>query len=231
MCGGKGRSPKNLCRHEPLHAAVWKKFPGPVNFLYPKIPLRQLALMLALTLGGALVAGFYGILHDQITYSLGPEYFTRLKFHQFAWANVGFPPRIYAGEIGFIATWWVGAIVGWTLARIAVPAWPPRVAAKLVATGIRHGVRVRAGRGNDGIFAWADPAAQMQIFRIGTSISRHFESRIPRPSCSSPISTMPATSAARPDSFSRQAGSDTGDSPATGRLASSNPARRDYSRK
>jgi len=91
--------------------------------------------MLKLTLAGAVVAGFYGILHDQITYTLGPEYFTRMKFRQFAWANIGLPPRIFAGEIGFLATWWVGAFTGWALARIAVPAWPPRIAIRRVAIG------------------------------------------------------------------------------------------------
>ncbi len=107
----------------------------PVNFLYPKIPPRQLALMLVLAVAGGLVAGLYGIAHDQITYTLGPEYFTRMKFHQFAWSNIGLPPRLFAGEIGFLATWWVGAIVGWALARIAVPAWPPRTAIRRVALG------------------------------------------------------------------------------------------------
>jgi len=107
-----------------------------VNFLYPKIARHHLILMLKLTLGGASIAGLYGIAHDQITYTLGPEYFTLLKFHQFAWANLGLPPRLHAAEIGFLATWWAGAIATWALARLAVPTWPAREAARHVWKGI-----------------------------------------------------------------------------------------------
>lgn len=59
--------------------------------------------------------------HDQVTYSLGPEYFTRLKFDQFAWAATeGQGPRLFAAKIGFLATWWVGMLVAWILSRIAL---------------------------------------------------------------------------------------------------------------
>ena len=74
---------------------------------------------------GSLIAALYGVIHDQITYSLSPEYFTRLKFAQFHYADFGLPPRCFVAEIGFLATWWVGFIAGWFLARVAVPRWPP----------------------------------------------------------------------------------------------------------
>ncbi len=77
---------------------------------------------------GALVAGGYGVLHDQITYTISPEYFTKLKSAQFAYANFGFPTRVFVAEIGFLATWWVGLFSGWFLARIALPVWPIRKA-------------------------------------------------------------------------------------------------------
>jgi predicted ribosomally synthesized peptide with SipW-like signal peptide len=32
--------------------------------------------MLAIAFVGALVAGTYGVFHDQVTYSISPEYFT-----------------------------------------------------------------------------------------------------------------------------------------------------------
>ncbi|RYD20082.1 MAG: hypothetical protein EOP88_16475 [Verrucomicrobiaceae bacterium] len=73
-----------------------------------------------LSFSGALVAGSFGILHDQITYTISPEYFTRMKFDQFRAADFGFPPRIFVAEIGFLATWWVGLIATWFLARIAL---------------------------------------------------------------------------------------------------------------
>ena len=77
--------------------------------------------MAGLSLAGALIAGIFGILHDQITYTISPEYFTRLKFDQFRAADFGFPSRVFVAEIGFLATWWAGLIAAWFLARIALP--------------------------------------------------------------------------------------------------------------
>ena len=99
-----------------------------MNLLYPKFPLNRWPLMLGVAVLGALIAGAYGIIHDQITYSISPEYFTRLKFEQFKWANRGWPTRVFVGEIGFLATWWVGFFAGWFLARVLAPhASPARV--------------------------------------------------------------------------------------------------------
>ena len=98
------------------------------SLLYPKLRLDLLPAMVSYTLLGALIAGFYGMLHDQITYSISSEYFTRLKFLQFHYADFGLPPRVLVAEIGFLATWWVGLIAGWFLARIAVPAFPEKKA-------------------------------------------------------------------------------------------------------
>ena len=105
-----------------------------MNIFYPKIRLALLPDMLGYAVVGSLLAGCYGILHDQVTYSLSPEYFTRLKFPQFHYANLGLSDRVFVGEIGFLATWWVGLFAAWFIARIAVPAFP-RTAA------IRHSLR------------------------------------------------------------------------------------------
>jgi len=99
-----------------------------MNIFFPKVPRRFLPRMLGVALWGALIAGVYGILHDQITYAIGPEYFTKFKFAQFPYADFGFPSRVFVAEIGFLATWWVGFFAGWFSARIAVPAWSARVA-------------------------------------------------------------------------------------------------------
>ena len=66
----------------------------------------------------------YGIVHDEITYSISKEYYTRLKFLQFHYANFGLPVRVFAAEVGFLATWWVGFIAAWFLARVTVPSLP-----------------------------------------------------------------------------------------------------------
>jgi hypothetical protein len=93
--------------------------------LYPTFRPSLLLPMLGYAVLGALLAGLYGVVHDQITYSISPEYFTRLKFLQFHYADIGLPPRCFVAEIGFLATWWVGFIAGWFLARVAVPGATP----------------------------------------------------------------------------------------------------------
>jgi hypothetical protein len=101
--------------------------------LGPSFDPRLLPRMLAIALAGALVAGAYGVLHDQVTYSISREYFTQMKFVQFAAADFGFPERVLVAEIGFLGTWWVGLIAGWFFARIAVPVWPSPQAWKICA--------------------------------------------------------------------------------------------------
>lgn len=91
------------------------------SLLFPAASASDLRRAARLALGAGLLAGCYGIIHDQITYTISPEYFTRMKFDQFRAVDFGFPPRIFVAEIGFLATWWVGLIAGWFLARIAMP--------------------------------------------------------------------------------------------------------------
>lgn len=66
---------------------------------------------------GSLMAGLYGVLHDQITYTLGREYFTENKFIQFSAFDFGWSNRGFVALIGFLATWWVGCFAGWALVR------------------------------------------------------------------------------------------------------------------
>ena len=83
---------------------------------------------------GALIAGLYGIVHDQITFALSADYFYRLKFVQFRFADFGLPVRVFVGIIGFLATWWVGLIAGWLLARVTVKHVEPR---RMLALSLR----------------------------------------------------------------------------------------------
>lgn len=99
-----------------------------MSILYPRLKLSHLPLMGWIGLQGVCVAGVYGILHDQVTYTISPEYFTAFKAEQFRYMDFGWPERVYAGQIGFMATWWVGLIVGWFLARLTVPELEARTA-------------------------------------------------------------------------------------------------------
>lgn len=92
-----------------------------LQLIVPRLSLRDLARLSVVTVLGALVAGAYGVLHDQVTYSISPEYFTRFKFNQFSYAEPpGGSPRFFAGIIGFLATWWVGAFIAWAIARVSL---------------------------------------------------------------------------------------------------------------
>lgn len=94
-----------------------------------------------------LFAIIYGILHDQITVRICPEYFT-----------IGHPPVFQTASLtmlavgwGIIATWWVGAILGVPLACIARIGKRPKLTAisliKPVVTllAVMAGVAVAAG--------------------------------------------------------------------------------------
>ena len=106
-----------------------------MSILFPRIPLSRWPAMIGITFLGASMAGLYGIVHDQVTFSISQEYFTRLKFTQFQWANIGLPTRVFVAEIGFLATWWVGLIAGWVLARTSAEAVEPRVMLRLSVRG------------------------------------------------------------------------------------------------
>lgn len=68
-----------------------------------------------------MIAGLYGALHDQLSFTIAPEYFTCFKYAQF-----GFEPQWFGGHrptvavIGFLATWWVGALIGFFLGGTAL---------------------------------------------------------------------------------------------------------------
>lgn len=92
--------------------------------------------MLLFGLVGAVIAGMYGVVHDQVTYTIGPEYFTKFKFEQFHYLSQAQPVRLIVAEIGFLATWWVGFFAGWFMGRVTVPRLPVAQAARLSLVGV-----------------------------------------------------------------------------------------------
>ncbi len=57
------------------------------------------------------MAGIYGAIHDQISYTVCREYYTKLKFAQFHIPAV-YHGRVGAAMVGWLATWWMGLVVG-----------------------------------------------------------------------------------------------------------------------
>jgi|LauGreDrversion4_2_1035121.scaffolds.fasta_scaffold1588390_1 hypothetical protein len=77
-------------------------------------------LLPAFLLACVVMAGLFGVLHDQISYSVSPEYYTQFKFRQFHLLDLALPERVRAGIVGFLACWWMGIPLG---AAVFAMAW------------------------------------------------------------------------------------------------------------
>lgn len=85
---------------------------------YPMLTWSVFRRVGGMAVVGALLAGVFGVVHDQVSFTVGPEYYERMKFDQFAYADIGQTGRWLVAQIGVMATWWVGFLGGWFLARV-----------------------------------------------------------------------------------------------------------------
>lgn len=85
--------------------------------LVPRFRRDELLMAFGAALAGALVAGIFGAVHDQVTYWISPEYFTRMKFDQFRMEDGRFSGPARAAGVGFLGTWWIGMAAAWFMAR------------------------------------------------------------------------------------------------------------------
>lgn len=75
--------------------------------------MNKLTIIIVTVLISVLMASIYGVIHDQVTYTISPEYYTQFKFIQF-----NLPDYIIKNErlgvaiVGIGATWWTGIPVG-----------------------------------------------------------------------------------------------------------------------
>lgn len=87
--------------------------------------MKKLLILLLIIAIAPLLGGIYGILHDQLTYTISPEYYTKFKFYQFGLMDLGneaiFPnPRVEVSVVGFMATWWMGLPIGLILGLVGL---------------------------------------------------------------------------------------------------------------
>ena len=81
--------------------------------------MKKALMITAVLTATPLVAGLYGVLHDQLTYTVAPEYYTCFKFPQFGLSpELVAIPRLGAAAVGFLATWWIGIPIGLGLAVV-----------------------------------------------------------------------------------------------------------------
>ncbi|UOQ96130.1 hypothetical protein MUN81_12785 [Hymenobacter sp. 5317J-9] len=82
--------------------------------------MRKFLTLILIVLMAPVIGGIYGAVHDQLTYTISPEYYTKFKFIQFELAAEGpeahlTNPRLWVAVVGFLATWWMGASIGFIL--------------------------------------------------------------------------------------------------------------------
>lgn len=97
--------------------------------------MRKLQTFVILVILATVLASLYGIAHDQITYSLCPEYYSKFKFIQFGFEQTSLghtevtdlgkeyimnEPRVGALLVGVMATWWFGTLLGSLLALVSI---------------------------------------------------------------------------------------------------------------
>ena len=75
-------------------------------------PIIAKLLAAPVLIGAACVlAGLFGALHNQVSYTVGPTYFTEFKFLQFRTPQDSWG-RLAVSTIGWRASWWMGLVLG-----------------------------------------------------------------------------------------------------------------------
>ncbi len=99
--------------------------------------MRKAALFPVLLVAGCLIAGLYGALHDQISYTVSPDYYYAFKFHQFQIPD-GLRNRVGASIVGWEASWWMGLFIGVPvlLVGLIMPDWKTYLGKSLIAFAV-----------------------------------------------------------------------------------------------
>jgi len=74
--------------------------------------LKKISVFFLLIFIAVILASLYGIIHNQISYTVSSEYFTKLKFIQFGLLDTAIAERVRASMVGFLASWWMGIPIG-----------------------------------------------------------------------------------------------------------------------
>src|SRR5439155_25329691 len=74
--------------------------------------MNKLLIYVLIIVLAVFIAGLYGVAHNQISYTVAPEYFTKFKFRQFGFVETPLPERVRASMVGFLASWWMGIPIG-----------------------------------------------------------------------------------------------------------------------
>lgn len=111
----------------------------PVGRVGHRSAVERYSALVWWTVIACLVAGVFGAIHNQVSYTVSPDYFHTFKFIQFQIA----PPlhnRAGAALVGFLAAWWTGIIIGPVLTivcgRVCDHRWPRAVMGLAIAATV-----------------------------------------------------------------------------------------------
>jgi hypothetical protein len=79
--------------------------------------IKKLLTIILVALIASAIAGIYGVINDQITFTISSEYYTKYRFLQYNLVQVEgdsriIHPRVLVVLIAFLSTWWLPLISG-----------------------------------------------------------------------------------------------------------------------
>ena len=82
-----------------------------------KFDVRKILTIFLVAAMASVIAGLYGVINDQITFSISSEYYTKYRFLQYNLVQVEgdsriIYPRILVVLVTFLSTWWFPLISG-----------------------------------------------------------------------------------------------------------------------
>jgi hypothetical protein len=80
--------------------------------------MKKLLVYILIMVLAVVFAGLYDMLHNQISYTVSPECFTKFKFEQFGLTNSHLPERLRASLVGLLAAGWMGIPIGWLVGAV-----------------------------------------------------------------------------------------------------------------
>lgn len=121
----------------------------------------HLRVIATIVVAAVVLASAYGMLHNQLSYTISREFFTCFKFVQFGLVDSPLPERVRASIVGFGASWWVGLIAGLLIAAASGIESDPRARRRsaMFALATMLGCTVVVALGGIAMGMWRPPDA------------------------------------------------------------------------
>lgn len=99
--------------------------------------MHKLVFFPVLLVAGCVIAAAYGAVHNQISYTVSPEFFHLDLFNR-CMTPIEFHNRAGASLVGVFTSWWMGLVIGLPVLLVALilPGWKAYVQHSLIAFGV-----------------------------------------------------------------------------------------------